>query len=61
MNFILREKHIWNVNYDEFLIEDISEKTFLVGYTDDIAAVIMARNTKGPQLKLRRVMLTTKT
>ena len=37
------------------------EGTFLVGYRDDIAAVITARNTEEAHRKLRRVMLRTKT
>ena len=37
------------------------EGTFLVGYADNIAAVITARNTEEAQRKLRRVMLRTKT
>ena len=52
---------LWNINYDGILREDMPEGTFLVGYADDIAAVITARNTEEVQRKLRRVMLRTKT
>ena len=37
------------------------EGTFLVGYADDIAAVITASNTEETQRKLKLVMLITKT
>ena len=49
---------IWN---DEILREDMPERIFLVGYADDIGAVITARNTEEAQRKLRRVMLRMKT
>ena len=49
-----RVKHI----YDGILKEDMSKGSFLIGYADDIAAVITARNTEEA---LRRVMLRTKT
>ena len=49
-----------NVNYNGILIEDMPERTFLVGYGDDIAAVIPAKNTEEASRKLRRVMLRTK-
>ena len=39
----------------------MSDRTFLVRYADDIAAVITSKNTEEAQRKLRRVMLTTKT
>ena len=35
---------LWN--YDRILRESMPEETFLVGYTDNIAAVILARNTE---------------
>ena len=37
------------------------EGTFLVGYANDIAAVITARNTEDVQRKLRRVKMRKKT
>ena len=52
---------LWNVNYDGILRENKSEGTFLVGYADNIAAVITARNMEEAQRKLSRVMLRTKT
>ena len=39
------------------LRECMPEGTFLVGYEDDIAVVITARNTEEAQRRLRRVML----
>ena len=49
---------LWNVNYDGILRQDMPEGTFLVGYTDDIAA---ARNTEEAKRKLRLVILRAKT
>ena len=40
------DAELWNVNYDGILGEDMSEGTFLVGYTDDIAAVITKETAK---------------
>lgn len=50
---------LWNASYDEILKIKMPEDTFLVGYADDIAAVIKARNTDDAQRKLRQVMLRT--
>ena len=36
---------LWNATYDEILRIEMPEDTFLVGYADDIAAVIRDRNT----------------
>lgn len=33
---------LWNVSYDNILGIDMPQNTFLVGYADDIAAVIQA-------------------
>lgn len=52
---------LWNISYDEILKIDMPENTFLVGYADDIAAVIQARNTEDAQRRLRQVMIRTKT
>ncbi|KAG8229087.1 hypothetical protein J437_LFUL010770 [Ladona fulva] len=48
--------NFWNVLYDSLLRTDMPEKTFLVGYSDDIAAVIEARNPELAQLQLNKVM-----
>ena len=34
---------IWNISYDGILRMDMPEGTFLIGYADDIAAIIIAR------------------
>ena len=54
-----RVKHITSggAQGSGILRKHMLEETFLVGYTDDIAAVITARNTDEAQGKLRRVML----
>lgn len=52
---------LWNASYDEILKIEMPEDTFLVGYADDIAAVIKARNTEDAQRRLRQVMIRTKT
>ena len=51
---------LWNVTYDEILRIEMPEYTFLVGYADDIAAVIRGRNTDMDQRRLRQVLLRTK-
>lgn len=51
---------LWNASYDEILRIDMPKDTFLVGYADDIAAVIQARNTEDAQRRLRQVMIRTK-
>lgn len=51
---------LWNISYDGILGLDMPEDTFLVGYADDIAAVIQARNTEEAQRRLRQVMIRTK-
>lgn len=50
---------LWNASYDEILRIEMPADTFLVGYADDIAAVIRARNTAEAQGKLRQVMIRT--
>ena len=49
-------RDIWNAFYDGILRMDMPENTFLVGYADDIAAVITAKNVDAAQLKLNQVM-----
>lgn len=50
---------LWNVSYDEILCIDMPDDTYLVGYADDIAAIITARDTTEAQRKLNQVMLRT--
>lgn len=47
---------IWNYTYDSILRQEMPEGSFLVGYADDIAAVIKARNVELAQIRLNQVM-----
>ena len=47
---------IWNVSYDGILRMEMPEGAFLVGYADDIAVVIVARDADLAQLLLNQVM-----
>ena len=47
---------LWNVAYDSLLRSEMPEETVLVGYADDVAALIAARNVEMAQLKLNQVM-----
>ncbi|XP_035724081.1 uncharacterized protein LOC118442502 [Vespa mandarinia] len=47
---------ICNIFYDGIFRMAVPEGTFLVGYADDIAIVITARDTEGAQLLLKQVM-----
>ena len=47
---------IWNVSYDGILRMEMPEGAFLVGYADDIAVVIIARDADLAQLLLNQVM-----
>ena len=49
---------LWNVAYDSLLRSEMPEETVLVGYADDVAALIAARNVELAQYKLNRVMRT---
>lgn len=51
---------LWNISYDEILRIEMPQDTFLVGYADDIAAVIKGRSTEEVKRKLRQVMIRTK-
>ncbi|KAH8342698.1 hypothetical protein KR059_003696, partial [Drosophila kikkawai] len=51
---------LWNISYDEIFHLDIPEDTTIVGYADDIVAVITARNTEYAQRKLTQVMIRVK-
>jgi hypothetical protein len=48
---------LWNVSYDGLLRLDMPHDVFLVGYADDVAAVITARNPELAQLRLTQVMI----
>lgn len=52
---------LWNVSYDEIFDIELPHDTFLVGYADDIAAVIMARDVEDAKRKLRQVIIRTRT
>ena len=45
---------LWNVNYDGIILQE-------VGYVDNVAAVIMARDKAEAQRKLKCLILRTKT
>lgn len=50
---------LWNISYDGILRMEMPDDTFLVGYADDIAAVIIARNAQEAQRRLNQVMIRT--
>lgn len=52
---------LWNVSYDGILNIDMPDDCYLVGYADDIAAVISARDTDMARRKLTQVMIRTQT
>lgn len=52
---------LWNVTYDDIFRIEMPTGTFLVGYADDVAAVITARNTEEAERRLRQVMIRTTT
>ncbi|BES90458.1 Reverse transcriptase (RNA-dependent DNA polymerase) [Nesidiocoris tenuis] len=47
---------LWNVNYDAVLEISMPEDVFLVGYADDLAAVVVDLTLEGLQMKLNQVM-----
>jgi len=47
---------LWNVSYDSLLRLDMPDETLLVGYADDVAALVSARTVEHAQLKLQTVM-----
>lgn len=51
---------LWNISYDDILNIEMPQDTFLVGYADDIAAVIKARDTEEAKRKLRQVVIRTR-
>lgn len=52
---------LWNVSYDGILNIEMPDDCYLVGYADDIAAVISARDTDAAARKLTQVMIRTQT
>lgn len=51
---------LWNISYDEILNIDMPPEAYLVGYADDIAAVIPGRDMEEVERKLNQVMIRTK-
>lgn len=49
---------LWNIVYDSLFRTNMPEGTLLVGYADDIAVLITARNVRLAQEKLKEVMCT---
>lgn len=47
---------LWNVTYDSLLRTEMPDESFLVGYADDVAAVVSARNVNQAEIKLDRIM-----
>ena len=47
---------IWNASYDRILRMEIPDGCFLIGYADDVAALIRARDVEAAQLRLGQVM-----
>ncbi|XP_073986276.1 uncharacterized protein [Rhodnius prolixus] len=47
---------LWNVPYDSLLRLELPEEAMLIGYADDVAALIAARNVNKAQLKFNQVM-----
>lgn len=48
---------LWNAMYDEILAIDMPDDTYLVGYADDIAGIVVARDTDEAQRKLNQIMI----
>lgn len=47
---------LWNITYDDLLRIEMPDGAHLVGYADDVAVVIEARDTEAAQRKLNQVM-----
>ena len=47
---------LWNLSYDSLLRLEMPDETQLVGYADDVASLIAARDVDQAKLKLRTVM-----
>nr|AMS38369.1 hypothetical protein [Bactrocera tryoni] len=50
---------LWNISYDAILKLEMPDESYLIGYADDIAAVITARDTEEARRKLNQVMIRT--
>ena len=48
---------LWNLAYDSLLKLEVPEETILVGYADDVAALISARSFERAQVKINQLML----
>ena len=49
---------LWNVSYVRLLKLEMPDETQLIGYADDVAALIAARDVDQAKLKLRTVIWT---
>ena len=47
---------IWNTSYDGILRMEMPDCCFLIGYADDVAALISARDVEDAQMRLGQVM-----
>ena len=50
---------LWNISYDDIFRIEMPDETHLIGYADDVAAVIVARNMEEVRRKLNQVMMRT--
>ena len=48
---------LWNLAYDSLLKLEVPEENILVGYADDVAALISARSFERAQEKINQLML----
>ena len=48
--------NIWNASYDGILRMEMPDSCFLIGYADDVVALITARDVEAAQLRLGQVM-----
>lgn len=48
--------NLWNVSCDSVLWREISEVVFLVGYEDDVAAVILVCDVETVQINLNEML-----
>ena len=52
----MRRPLLRNMSYDGILQLEMPSGTYLVGFADDVAAVIVARDTEEIQMKIKQVM-----
>lgn len=50
---------LWNITYDDILRIEMPEETYLIGYADDLAAIITAKNIEQARRKLNQTMMRT--